>query len=177
MGHGNWGCLPSLGRLLLVDVEFLFPVVSFDRMRTITVDIDRVEIISPMRSGRLVRISPKRRSDGDLLVREAANFLDQGVHRFSTLRSGDSVVAWLAPDGRWAGDRSNVWQLWRGTEHVLEYSEMVEATSRARVWVRLFGGSIATVGVMLGAVGTLGLNWRRPPGHHQAVLPQAWKQA
>jgi len=149
--------------------NFLFPLVSFDSLRTVTVDIERVDVKPPMRGGRFVQITPKR-SGTHLFIREAANFLDRGLDRFSTLRSGDSVVAWLAPDGSMPGDRNNVWQLRRGTEYLVEYSEMVDATKRARGWANLFSGLLATVGISLGVIGALGLNWSRFTRPHSSAV-------
>jgi len=144
--------LACLGILGASASSFLFTVVPFQRLRTISVHVDRVQVVTPMRSGRYVVIWTREQPVASFAVREAANFLDAGgVQRFLNLQSGDRVVAWLAPGG-WSGE-NNVWQLWRGTEQVVGYSEMLEATKRGRRWARSSGAATSIIGILLLSLG------------------------
>jgi hypothetical protein len=164
----RWYACVGVGILLTVIAVVFIPLsyrlarpVPFERLGTAVGAIDRVDVVTPRRSGRYVRIrlaKPGR----DLVVHEV-RFLESGPERLLTLRRGDHVTAWLAPKGWATGDGNTVWQLYRHeplaggirpTESpVLEHDQMARAVA---------AGGPASALSLTGAGSPPASRWRLP---------------
>lgn len=152
-----------IAMLPLAGASWIDRPVAFAHLRVVEGTIDRVELITPARSGTYVRIkmaAPER----DLVVQEV-RFLDSGPERLLALRSGEPIIAWLAPDGPAPGDRGRVWQLQRRTpaaagtsraETVLAYDERARAGAAAMAWLRRISWWVLGVGLVLAIAGIVG---------------------
>jgi hypothetical protein len=147
-------------------VLFFGEAPALDRLEHVSGQVKSATLSEAGAAGRTLRLVVERGASEYELTLVRADQLPARDWPLESVRAGDRVVAWYAPDFG-TKQRGTLWQLLRGSQRVVAVEDTASRYSQRFRYVMPFGVAVILAGAALVAVGWVWHKRSTAPAHPQ----------